>query len=319
MNYIFDNIFFNKETYNYDEFTNASYWIILMTKNILKWIFAVQLFEDKNYSLFFLLFIIPVFKFLAIGLGNIFKFKKSFRINLVITIMVVISIFECFIELPSHYFFPTNHIYLHTNYYKIYDLGKYRQLEVFTELLENVIIFIYLFFAFSNTAEDSKVGVGIVTILTLSFCLAIFVYYLLAEFYFTFLYKETKEVYDEFGRKMKINNVNTKIRSKHISDVKLRDLPHIQKSLNSENEDIDYDENISSNMNNRSKVHSKFNFSSKSNSIDDGSLKNEINIEVPVITKINLNKDKNKDKDESNRYFITQTENSDNVVMTEEK
>lgn len=208
MKYLFENVFYKKSEGDFpDEFMNISYWLILSTTNVLKWLFASYLFVDTNdYVLLILLFISPMIKFMAIGVGNIRKFRKVTRNWILIGLMILIVWFESFYELPCHVFFPKNYIYLHTNYYKIYDLAKYRLVEIITQLLDNALVLVFLYFSF-------KAGnLGIVSILALSFCLVTIVYFILAEFFYLFLAKhKPKNEVDDYGRTTRRHKIKAKL------------------------------------------------------------------------------------------------------------
>ena len=112
MNYLFINVFYKKsEGKSSDEFMNSAYWILLITKNILKWYYAsiLMLGLSKNYGLFIILFISPILKLLSISLGNIYKFSKLFKNRVVILFMSLFLLVENFIELPVHFLFQVNY------------------------------------------------------------------------------------------------------------------------------------------------------------------------------------------------------------------
>lgn len=184
MSYLFKNVFYHKDTESPDEFINGAYWLLLVTKNICKWLFAGYLLSNGSYSLFILLFICPIAKFVLISLGNLYKFKKNFRGSLIIA-MGLILLVESFFELPIHIAFPFNRIYLHTNYYKIYDLMKYRHVEILTEISESVLV---LIFVIITMIDDIF---GLISILSLSFTTPLLVYFLWAGLYFLFCTKKT--------------------------------------------------------------------------------------------------------------------------------
>jgi hypothetical protein len=203
MNYLFINVFYKKsEGKCADDFMNSAYWLLLITKNILKWYYAVILMlgTTKNYGLFVILFISPMLKLLSISLGNIYKFSKLFKNKIVILIMSLFLLIESFVELPVHFLFPQNHIYLHSNYFKIYDIQKYRQVEILTELFENSMIIIFLYYSFTKLDDE----LSVIHILTLVFSIVMLFYFILAQFYFMLLHNDeiAKEV-DEYGRSIK--------------------------------------------------------------------------------------------------------------------
>jgi hypothetical protein len=198
MNYLFENIYFkNSQGRLYDELINGSYWVILLTKNILKILFAA---EYQLTSLLLIMIVSPLLRFFAIGLGNIYKFKKYNKVKILIFIMSTIVLIESFFELPLHYVLTKNVIYLHTNNFKIYDSEKYRNLQIGTEFLENIIIL--LFFAMSIFVE--KKDITIIAILTFVFAFIWFIYNIIAIVYFS-LFKTPEEAFeiDEYGRETK--------------------------------------------------------------------------------------------------------------------
>jgi hypothetical protein len=203
MNYLFINVFYKKsEGKSSDEFMNSAYWILLITKNILKWYYAsiLMLGLSKNYGLFIILFISPILKLLSISLGNIYKFSKLFKNRIVILFMSLFLLVENFIELPVHFLFPQNHVYLHTNYFKIYDIQKYRQIEIITELFENTMIIIFLYLSLTKFVDD----ITVIHILSLIFSIVMLIYFILAQFYYMlFHYDEVPKEVDEYGRSIK--------------------------------------------------------------------------------------------------------------------
>jgi len=184
-------------------------------KNVLKWLYVSYLISNKNeYLLLVVLLIFPLVKFIVIGIGNIIKFRRiSKNIAIIFIFSTIILIESCF-EIPSHCIFPENHIYLHTNYFKIYDLCKFKQIEIASEIFENFIILISLFFCFTSG------NIGIIPILTLTFSFMAIAYYLTAEVYFMFYIEQAVEVNvlrDEYGRKIKrlINEDTREINKKN--------------------------------------------------------------------------------------------------------
>ena len=122
---------------------NILYWLIKPFKDIFKWIYAISLFK-KNKALFFLLFLSPFFKFIFISLGSLYRFKKNFYSLLYLMLFILILLLiECFCELPIHIIFPLNKIYIHTNYYRIYDLRERASFNINIEIIENFILLLY--------------------------------------------------------------------------------------------------------------------------------------------------------------------------------
>ncbi len=117
---------------------------------------------------------------------------------------------------------------MYTNYFNIYDTGKKKFLQIVLELSENLLIIIICIVAFINNQK------GVVILLTLSFSLATFCYYLLATFYFIFIYKKNDE--DENLRKNfeKKKAIKQSIDNEMITS--LKKYPHILKSYKSEDD-----------------------------------------------------------------------------------
>lgn len=129
---------------------NILYWCIKIGKDVFKWIYSVSLIK-KNISLFILLFLSPLLKFIFISLGSIDRFKKNFyRIKILLILIVILLLIESFFELPVHFLFPINKIYKHTNYYRIYDLRERLFHNVLIEIFENLLLFGYLIYYFNN-------------------------------------------------------------------------------------------------------------------------------------------------------------------------
>jgi hypothetical protein len=126
--------------------------------------------------------------------------------------MSLIVIIESFFEIPCHILFPKNIIYLHTNYFKIYDIVKYRQVQLLYQIVENIFILISLFETFKSG------NAGIISILMLSFSIVMFVYYLSAEIFYIFITEaEESGPTDDYGRRLKkkvnVEKNNLKINS----------------------------------------------------------------------------------------------------------
>lgn len=148
--FLYRNIFIGVETQHYDSAINAFYWIFLTIKVIFQWIFTSHEYK-KNKLLFVLLLISPVMKFILISLGSLERFKKRFYKNYpVITFIIILLLIECFNELPIHCLFPVNKIYLHTNYYRVYDVKERIDIYLGIELFENFILFFYIINSFIN-------------------------------------------------------------------------------------------------------------------------------------------------------------------------
>lgn len=91
MKYFYDNVFIKKDNWDYDDFINGLYWLLLISKNIFKWIYAATLFSEDNYMLLILLSLNPLLRFVLIGVGNIHNFRKKFRNNAIVAIIFFIS------------------------------------------------------------------------------------------------------------------------------------------------------------------------------------------------------------------------------------
>lgn len=89
---------------------------------------------------------------------------------------------ECFFELPCHFFFPRNIIYFHTIYFRIYDKASFRNLELYSEIIENFILDIYLLDLFLY----GKSGFSIIAMLLIIFCNLCLIYFCSAKGYFFF-------------------------------------------------------------------------------------------------------------------------------------
>ena len=148
--FLYQSIFIGLETEHYDSAINAFFWIFLITKVAFQWIFAVHEFKT-NKLLFILLFIPPFTKFILISLGSLERFKKLFYKNYPLIIFIIILlIIECFYELPIHCLFPVNRIYMHTNYYRIFDLKERIDTYLGIEIIESFGLFIYIINSFIN-------------------------------------------------------------------------------------------------------------------------------------------------------------------------
>jgi hypothetical protein len=226
MKTLFDNVFYKKKDHEIlDEFTNACYWIILLTKNVIKWVLAGYTLNE--YSLIYILPILPVLKFFTLGLMNILTFRKRFRGCGLVVVLTMLIIIESIYELPMNYLCPENRIYMHTNYYHIYDTGRRKYFQIICELCENFIVLVFISISIANEK------LGIITILALSFCLAVFVYYLMALVYFLFIFKGISGEKEQ-ERRMYHNReyVKASVSQEVVSSMK--NYPHIVKSYNDE-------------------------------------------------------------------------------------
>lgn len=97
---------------------------------------------------------------------------------------------ECFFELPIHLILPVNIVYLHTNYYKIYDSAQHRQTQIFFELYENAILLGFLFTSTFFGNENLSAAVIALNIATFTIVLAIQTYFAAAQFYFLFVHDD---------------------------------------------------------------------------------------------------------------------------------
>ena len=86
--------------------------------------------------------------------------------------------------MPLHLMFPINIVYQHTNYYKIYDLAKYRDVEIYIEIYENSILLGFLFYSIIFEYFSIK------NIVTITFVLSSELYFILALFYYLFIHDD---------------------------------------------------------------------------------------------------------------------------------
>jgi hypothetical protein len=90
MKAVYDNVFYKKKFHPVlDEVTNITYWIILMTLNICKWLTAIILLP--TYPFKYILSIWALSRFCLIGIPNIITFRKKFRNIVIIMFMSLIS------------------------------------------------------------------------------------------------------------------------------------------------------------------------------------------------------------------------------------
>jgi hypothetical protein len=226
MNTLFDNVFYKKKDHHVlDEIINVSYWVILLTKNVLKWVLAASLLSQ--YDLIYILPILPVLKFFTIGVMNLMTFRKRFRGCALAVVLTIIILIESIFELPMNYMCPIDRVYMHTNYYHIYDTGRRKYFQIICELCENLTILVFIFIAIGD-------GVfGLIGILALSFTLTIFVYYVMALFYFLVLFKGLNNRKEE-EKKMVQNRmyVRASVNQEMVSSMK--EYPHIVRSYDNE-------------------------------------------------------------------------------------
>ena len=176
--FLYQSIFIGLETEHYDSAINAFFWIFLITKVAFQWIFAVHEFKT-NKLLFILLFIPPFTKFILISLGSLERFKKLFYKNYPLIIFIIILlIIECFYELPIHCLFPVNRIYMHTNYYRIFDLKERIDTYLGIEIIESFGLFLYIINCFIN----GKVNYS--SVILFIFLIIFLTFYIYAEAYY---------------------------------------------------------------------------------------------------------------------------------------
>ena len=90
MHSLFTNVFFKKEK-EFDDCINITFWIVLITKNILKWLFAFLVVEINKTLLIVILFVPPLLKIIIVGLRSLLNFKNKFRRFSFIIFMLVES------------------------------------------------------------------------------------------------------------------------------------------------------------------------------------------------------------------------------------
>ena len=183
--FLYKSIFIGLETEDYDSATNAFFWIFLTIKIAFQWIFAIHEFKT-NKLLFILLFIPPFAKFILISLGSLERFKKLFYKNYPLIIFIIILlIIECFYELPIHCLFPVNRIYMHTNYYRIFDLKERIDTYLGIEIIESFALFIYIINSFiKGKVHYSSVILFIFLFIFLSFFIYAESYYRCVDIYY---------------------------------------------------------------------------------------------------------------------------------------
>ena len=171
-------IFISKNDININIPINITYWILKLSKDIFKWIYAISLFNE-NKILFALLFLPPVLKYIFISIFALRRFKINFRgNNPLIILIIIILLIESFYELPIHFIFPVNKIYLHTNYYRIYDMKKDMMTNIVIECVECSVLFVYLIYYFAfGKFHYSAVVLIIILCFNLLFFFEAFIYY----------------------------------------------------------------------------------------------------------------------------------------------
>jgi hypothetical protein len=144
--FLYNNILITREK-KFDSLINILYWILNILTKIFQFIFVLRLFYLSK-TLFSLYIIKIVFKFFLISLPNIKNFIKYFKNVFILIIIFIILCIENFCELPMHFFFSNNKIYLFTNYYKVYDLKTKFKYNFYTEFIFNIICEIFNFYYF---------------------------------------------------------------------------------------------------------------------------------------------------------------------------
>lgn len=82
-----------KKNEDYCDIINITFWVIFFAKNNIKYIIAFFfLFENlKNISLLLIFLIIPILKYILIGINNINNFKKTAlkRTNFLVVVALI--------------------------------------------------------------------------------------------------------------------------------------------------------------------------------------------------------------------------------------
>jgi hypothetical protein len=144
--FLYNNILITREK-NYDSLINILYWILNILTKIFQFIFVLRLFHLSK-TLFSLYIIKIIFKFFLISLPNIKNFIKYFKNVFILILIFIILCIENFCELPMHFFFSNNKIYLFTNYYSVYDIKTKFRYNFYTEFVFNIICEIFNFYYF---------------------------------------------------------------------------------------------------------------------------------------------------------------------------
>ena len=231
--FLYKSIFIGLETEHYDSATNAFFWIFLTIKIVFQWIFAIKEYKT-NKLLFILLFIPPFAKFILISLGALERFKKLFYKNYVLIIFItILLIIECFYELPIHCLFPVNRIYMHTNYYRIFDLKERIDTYLGIEIIESFGLFLYIINCFIN----GKVNYS--SVILFIFLIIFLTFYIYAEAYYRcvdILYIQSK--IDEKQRQKRQNPIEYNKKKGYITE---------ESSLNSKEKERDVSVKIPNN------------------------------------------------------------------------
>ncbi len=90
---LFDNVFYKKRNHPIlDEVINITYWLVLMTKNVCKWMTAIWILY--YYPIKYILPAWCIIRFCFIGISNLKNFKTKFRRWPFILIMSILSIYN---------------------------------------------------------------------------------------------------------------------------------------------------------------------------------------------------------------------------------
>ena len=93
MQNLFTNVFIKKDM-PFDDCINITFWIVLVTNNVLKWLFVFYVvLVYKPLLIAFLLFS-PCLKIILIGIRNLKQFKEKFQRGVFILFMVTESIYN---------------------------------------------------------------------------------------------------------------------------------------------------------------------------------------------------------------------------------
>lgn len=210
---LYRSVFIGKEDPYPNYPLNICYWVLKIGKDIFKWIYSVSLLKE-NKALFILLFISPVLKYILIGLGSLDRFKKNFyRIKVLILFIIILLIIEAFFELPNHFLFQVNKIYLHTNYYRIYDIRERALRNILIEIVESFVVFgfIIYYFIYGKFHYSALVTIILVT-LELAFFFYAFIFYCVYDrIEVNNLRNKRHEIMEEEKKKVKDGSVNVNI------------------------------------------------------------------------------------------------------------
>ena len=180
---------------SFNEYLNFVYWILIMGFNVIKWIFPFIVFDNLNQDVKYVYLSVisfsALFKICAIGIPIMIKIKRYFN-KCIIVLFAFIIICECMFEVPIQKFFPDNHVYVHSTYFRIYDKQTKKYFQIFIKIFEYLLIDIIIIWIYSQ--REISIEVIIFSFFILLISTLFLVFFLICAIYFLCIYNKEDEI-----------------------------------------------------------------------------------------------------------------------------